>query len=132
MPDNKEVVQSLYAAMARGDGGAIIGALSPDVEWNEAENFVYADRNPYRGPEAVGAGILGRLMSEWDGFSVHPQQLVAEGDTVVSLGRYQATYKGTGRPVDAQFVHVWTVRDGKVTRFQQYTDTAQFAKALAP
>jgi ketosteroid isomerase-like protein len=37
--------------------------------------------------------------------------------------------KKTGTPIDAQFAHVWHVRDGKVMRFQQYTDTRQWAQA---
>ena len=31
-------------------------------------------------------------------------------------------------PLDAQVAHVWDFRDGKVVRFQQYTDTWQFAQ----
>ncbi len=34
-----------------------------------------------------------------------------------------------GREVRAQFAHVWGVRGGRVVRFQQYTDTKQFAEA---
>lgn len=33
-------------------------------------------------------------------------------------------------PGNAQFTHVWTLRDGKILKFQQYTDTAQVAKAI--
>jgi ketosteroid isomerase-like protein len=53
------------------------------------------------------------------------------GDRVVALGRYSGKFKKTGRAIDAQFAHVWTVRNGKVTAFQQYTDTAQVAAAVA-
>ena len=37
--------------------------------------------------------------------------------------------KATGTPVDAQFAHVWQFRGGKIARFQQYTDTKQWAGA---
>jgi hypothetical protein len=40
-------------------------------------------------------------------------------------GRYTGTYKKTGRKFDAQVCHVWKIRDGKITSFQQYVDTAQ-------
>jgi hypothetical protein len=33
-----------------------------------------------------------------------------------------------GKPLDAEVAHVWDFRDGKVVRFQQYTDTWQFAQ----
>ena len=129
MTDNSQVVQSMYAALAGGDIPAFFGAFDPAIVWNEAENFPYADGNPYVGPEKVASGIFGRLVADWDGFSATPEQFVAQDDTVVAIGRYRATYKLTAIPINAQFVHVWTVRNGKVTAFQQYTDTMQFAMA---
>lgn len=64
-----------------------------------------------------------------DGFSVSPERYTVDGDTVAVEGRYRGTWKATGTPVDAQFVHVWRLRDGKVIQFQQYTDTLQWARA---
>jgi hypothetical protein len=43
-------------------------------------------------------------------------------------GRYRATARASGDPLDAEVCHVWTVRDGKAIGFQQYTDTWQFAQ----
>jgi len=45
-------------------------------------------------------------------------------------GRYTGAYRGTGAALDAQFCHVWTLRDGKIVKFQQYTDTAAFQAAM--
>jgi ketosteroid isomerase-like protein len=129
--DNLETIRGLYAAFARGDVPTVLGALDAQVEWIEAENFIYADRNPYVGPQAVLDGVFMRLGAEWDGFSATAEQIVASGDTVIALGRYRGTYKATGRPVNAQLVHVFTLKDGKIIRFQQYTDTAQFRDVVA-
>ena len=125
--DTVELVQGLYAALERGDIPALLGAMAPDVEWNEAENFPYADHNPYRGPEAVLGGVFARLGGEWDGFAAQPREFLDAGDTIVVLGRYAGRFKATGRAIDAQMAHVWRVRDGKVVRFDQYTDTLQAA-----
>jgi ketosteroid isomerase-like protein len=129
--DNLETIRGLYAAFARGDVPFVLEALDAQVEWIEAENFIYADRNPYVGPQAVLDGVFMRLGAEWDGFSATAEQIVASGDTVIALGRYRGTYKATGRRVDAQLVHVFTLKDGKIIRFRQYTDTAQFRDAVA-
>ncbi len=123
------MVQSLYDAFARGDVPAVLGSMSSGIEWREAENFLYADRNPYTGPSAVLEGVFMRIGAEWDGFAATPERLLDAGDTVVSLGRYTGKYKATGKSVDAQFVHVWLLENGKAVRFQQYTDTLQFAEA---
>jgi ketosteroid isomerase-like protein len=32
--------------------------------------------------------------------------------------------KSTGTAIDAQFAHVWELRDDKAIHFQQYTDSA--------
>jgi len=125
MPQNREFIQSLYDAFARGDAGTVLGALAPDVKWYEAEGNPYADGNPYDSPQRIGEKVFGRILADYENFVVHPQQLVAEGETVVALGRYTGTHRASGQPYDAQFVHVWTIRGDKVTKFQQYTDTAQ-------
>jgi len=128
--ENVALVEAIYAAFGTGDVPGVLARMSPDIVWNEAENFPYADRNPYVGPEAVLTGVFARIGEEWDGFTVVPEDLLDAGDSVVVLGRYTGTYKATGRTLDAQLVHVWRVEDGKVVRFQQYTDTLQTARVI--
>jgi ketosteroid isomerase-like protein len=131
MGPNAKTVESFYAAMGRGDIPFVIGVIDPDIVWNEAEGFVYADKSPYVGVDAVMSGLFARLGGEWDGFSAVPNEIVDGGETVVAFGRYGGTYKATGIKVDAQFVHVFKFRGGKVAKFQQYTDTAQFQKVVS-
>ena len=126
--ENVELIRGLYEAFARGDVGDVMGRMSPDIEWNEAENFPYSDGNPYVGPGAIAAGVFARCGSEWDGFAAVPEEYLDAGDTVVVLGRYNGSYKATGRPQNAQMVHVWRIRDGKAAAFQQYVDTLQVAR----
>lgn len=122
---NVDLLRSLYEAFARGDGATVLGGMDPGITWNEAENFPYADGNPYVGPMAVAEGIFARIAAEWDAFRVAPEEFLDAGDTVVALGRYSGTYRATGKTINAQFAHVWRVREGRVTAFQQYADTAQ-------
>ena len=124
----REIIGSLYDAFAKGDAATVLSMFDPAIVWNEAENIAYADRNPYIGPQQVAEGVFGRLMTEWDGFTVTPEKLLQDGDTVVAIGRYRATFRATSQRLDAQFVHVWTVDGGRVTQFQQYADTAQFLR----
>jgi uncharacterized protein len=127
--DNRQIIADVYANFAKGDAPAVLASFAPDIVWNEAENFLYADRNPYQGPQAVAEGVFGRILTEFADFQVTPDTLVADDGLVVALGRYTGTYNATSRPVNAQFVHVWTLRDGRIVGFQQYTDTLQFARA---
>lgn len=43
-------------------------------------------------------------------------------------GTVRGVYRATGKEVDAGVAHVWTVEDGKLARFDQFTDTLQFAE----
>jgi ketosteroid isomerase-like protein len=121
----------MYEAFARGDVPAVLAQLDPQVVWNEAENFIYADRNPYLGPQAVLEGVFARVGGEWDGFTATPEHIHDAGDTVVARGRYRGKYKTTGAAIDAQFAHVFDFRNGKIVRFQQYTDTLQVKEAVS-
>ena len=132
MPQNNvDRARAMYEAFARGDVPSVLSALDPQIEWNEAENFIYADKNPYIGPQAVLEGVFMRIGGEWATFSAVPEEIMGSGETVIARGRYRGTYKATGARVDAQFVHVFKFRDGKIARFQQYTDTAQFRDAVS-
>ena len=128
---NVEVIRGMYEAFGRGDVPAVLGQMDQRIEWREAENFIYADRNPYMGPQAVLEGVFMRLGAEWEGFTVTPEEWLDAGNHVVVLGTYTGRSKETGREVRAQFAHVWGVRGERVVRFQQYTDTKQFAEAVA-
>ena len=128
--ENVSLVQGMYDAFAEGDVPTVLAAMDPQIVWNEAENFPYADGNPYVGPDAVVAGVFQRLVDEWEYWTLNIEQLLDAGDSVVALGRYDAKNKKTGAVISAQFVHVWNLRDGKAVRFQQYADTAQVAAAV--
>jgi ketosteroid isomerase-like protein len=127
---NVETVRGMYEAFGRGDIPTVLAALDPQVEWWEAENFIYADKNPYVGPTSVLEGVFMRIGTEWQSFAVSPLEVLDAGETVIGHGHYSGTYKETGKAVVAQFAHLFSFRDGKIIKFQQYTDTAQFSEAV--
>lgn len=125
-----ELVREWYAAIARGDGERIQAALAADVEWHEAEGLPAG--GTYRSPEAVMENVVGPLGSEWEDFDVNPDHFLDCGDRIVVLGEYSGTYTATGRDVEAPFAHVVDVDDGRIQRFDQYTDTVLFQRATEP
>lgn len=125
---NVELIRGLYNNFATGNIAGVLAAMSPDIIWNEAENFPYADGNPYVGPEAVLNGVFARCGGEWNGFAVKIDEILDAGDTIIAMGRYLGTFKATGRAQNTQMAHIWRIADGKVVRFQQYADTLQVAQ----
>lgn len=129
--ENIAVIRRMYESFSKGDITSVLGQMHQHIEWRQAENFIYADRNPYRGPQAVLEGVFTRLASEWADFKVMPEEWLDAGNHIVVLGAYSGRHKETDREVRAQFAHIWGVTHGRVVRFQQYTDTKQFADAIA-
>ena len=82
-----------------------------------------------RGPERVAEGLFTPLMAEWTSFALEPTEFIADGDTVVSLGHFTGVHGTTGKHAEARYAHVWTVRNGLITRFRQYIDTLAIAEA---
>lgn len=129
MPEsNVALVRGLYDAFARGDVADVLGRMDPAIVWIEANNFPYADGNPYVGPMAVAEGVFARCASEWDGFGVVVDEVIEAGDTVVAFGHYVGTFLATGQAQQTQLVHVWRIADGRIVRFQQYADTLHVAR----
>ncbi len=128
MKTNQDVVRGIYADFGRGDLAAVLAAFDPHITWNEAENFIYADGNPYRGPAAVATGVFQRIGEAFADFAAVPQSFIDAGSVVIALGRYQGRGRATGAALDAQFAHIWHLEKGKISRFQQYTDTRQWAR----
>ncbi|QDV09892.1 SnoaL-like domain protein [Planctomycetes bacterium Poly30] len=129
MNSGTELVSRIYAAFASGDVMGLLGHLDPDVVWNEAEGNSLADGNPYRGPEAIVAGVFMRLMAEWKDFSVVVDEIVGGDEVVTMFGRYRGTHTESGKPLDVQAAHTWWIENGKIVRFQQMVDTAGLAAA---
>ncbi len=125
-----DLVKSFYAALARGDVPAVVGVLHPDLHWTEAEGFPYHS-GTWRSPQEVVDKLLVPLMRDWDGFSAAAHDVVAAEGRVFSIGAYAGTSKATGKTMRAPFVHVWEVRDGKLSRFDMHTDTWLVRQALA-
>jgi ketosteroid isomerase-like protein len=127
--ENVNVVRGIYEAFGRGDIPAVLATLDPNIEWIAANNSPYADRSPYHGVNQVLEGVFMRIGADFDGFTIKVDELLEAGDKVVMLGSYGGAVKATGKPIDAQVAHVWTITDGKAIKWQQYTDTHHLAEA---
>ena len=128
---NVQIIKDVYEAAANEDIESVLGAFAPDIEWREADGHPYQpDGEPWVGVDAIRENLFDNLDSEWDGFTVSPQEFHDAGDTVVVECRYTGVHNTTGKRLDAQACHVWRLRNGEVTGFQQYVDTAQLFDAM--
>ncbi len=89
--------------------------MDDKVESIAADGFPLA--GTYIGPQAVHEGVFMRLGEIGDGSGDVVEQLVAEGDTVVALGRYTWRHKVTGKDCQVKMARVLMLAGGKLTRF---------------
>ena len=130
MADNAAFVKGVYGAFAAGDIPTVLGAMSPKIEWNEAEHVTFWNGGSFNGVDEVVAGVFARIPETFgDTFRIDVERIVEFGNTVLMQGRYKGVAQVTGRELDVQVAHVWDIEDGKVSRFQQYTDTWAFEQA---
>lgn len=118
------VVQDAYAAFGRGDIPALLGLLAEDVVWEvlgpPGAYPTFGRRTGHDGALAFFQAV--DATEAFDDFT--PQRFTADGGAVVVEGRCAITLKANGRQIAYDWLHVWDVADGRVTRFREFYDTA--------
>jgi len=128
---NLNTIKGAYNAFATGNIPAFLGAMDSEIEWNEAENFPYADGNPYIGADAIVQGVFARIGADWEYFTLSDHVFHVTLDAMVIVtGRYNAKHRVTGKVIRAQFTHMWTLKNGRIIQYQQYADTLQVTNAM--
>lgn len=126
------VVRGLYDALTRRDVPRLLGALHPEVEWQQADGNPYSrGPEPLRGRDAVMIHVVDRLSDDWEDFAAEPVRIHATGGTVVVEAVCRGRHVGTGRRLHMRACHVWRIDDGRVIAFREYVDTAQVRYAMA-
>ena len=72
--ENKQKIEGMYAASAKGVVPYIIGTLDPQVEGWEAENFIYAERTRMSDQSRCSWVCSVALMKDWDGLQSRPRR----------------------------------------------------------
>ncbi len=126
---NASIIENIYAHIAQGDFQPIFDALGPDAPWIEAENIPYSTGAAISGQEAIQRTVFDELAKDWAEMHIRASRIAALGDTVLVEGRYVGT-TNSGNKLDAIFAHVWDFDGDVISRFQQYSDTWQWRRAL--
>ena len=104
-----------------------MGRLHADVEFHQTELLPWGGR--FRGHDGVRE-FFERLRNAIDS-AVTVERFIEAGDHVAVTGRTRGHTRSGGTAFDVAIVHVWTVRDGRVSRFEAYIETPAMLAALA-
>lgn len=125
-----QVVQDLYAAFGQGDLPTLLNLLAEDVDWTfngRSEDIPFAGH--WRGRQKV-MEFFGLVAATCDVLSFGPNEVIECGEHVLALGHETVRVKATGRQFETSWVHLFTVKDGQITRLCEFYDTAVMARAF--
>ncbi|HEY0845859.1 MAG TPA: nuclear transport factor 2 family protein [Noviherbaspirillum sp.] len=128
---NKQLVMQGYQRFQNKDIPGLLDLFADDIEWIGARTEELPFAGEYHGKNEVGQ-YFSQLDQAQEALQFEPKDCIAEGDRVVVTGQSRWTVRSTGQTYDNPWVHVFTLRDGKVARFEQYNDTAAALKAYRP
>ncbi|MBO9378156.1 ketosteroid isomerase [Sphingomonas histidinilytica] len=128
--DSADTVKRFFDAFNAGDIAAAFATLSPDIEWTYHGP---RDRIPFAGTFAGHAGVqdfFARVGQVIEVKEMTPLSLVGVGDQVFGRGIEHSMSLATGKEYRVQWSHVYEVKDGLMTRFDEFIDTAAVAGCL--
>jgi ketosteroid isomerase-like protein len=123
---NVALVRSFYDALAARDLDTIGVLASPEIEITQTDELPWGGR--FHGHDGLGQfflALVGTITSQ-----VTIERIYASGDEVVQVGRTAGTVNVSGAEFDVAEVHVLTVQDGLITRFDARIDTPAMLEAL--
>ena len=126
---NVDVVKKGYEAFGRGDIPGLLTQLDANVSWVAFGPAELPTAGARRGHERVSE-FFQQLAAIVDIARFETKEFIAQGDRVVVIGEGTQTVKATGRALEFHFAHVFSVRDGKVVSFVDYSDVSAVVNEL--
>ena len=124
--ENVEIVQRSNALMNQGNLDAAHRFLDPAIEW------VIAREHP-DSKTLIGHESLRAYERDWQetlsGLRLELDRVLDAGENVVGIGSVGGTGTGSGANVDVPIAFVFTLRDGLITRVEEYLDPQEALRA---
>jgi ketosteroid isomerase-like protein len=122
--ESLRIVDELIDAWNRRDLDAVLVHMHPECETRGAEVT-----EPVRGHAGLAAAFRD-WFEAFDEFTIEQEDRVEQGDRVLVTMRQRARGRGSGLEVEERFYQLFTLRDGKVFRFEEFSDEADARRAL--
>jgi ketosteroid isomerase-like protein len=120
-------LRSVYDAFDRGDEAALLEALAHDIEWRVPDVLPWGGvRHGHEGVRSFFTILEEHVEGGWGS----PEEFLDMDERIVVLGRFSGSVRDNGVEFETRFAHVWTIRDGVASGFDNYLDTATVVAAL--
>jgi len=128
--NNEETVRGVYASFITGDVDTIMSYLHDDVVWSHpavGSNIPIA--GDYKGKEGV-LQFFDDVVNSVDVLGQEVFNVVGAGDLYVALGYEKMRVQSTDKVYGSNWAHVFTFKDGKIIRFEEFIDTYEMDQAF--
>jgi len=126
LSEGAKIVASVYEAFQRGDVQALSRLLDPRIQARQTPLLPWG--GAYQGFQGMMRHVT-KLLEHLD-WRVEVDEYVEAGDHVIAIGASRGTIRASGKRFDVRLIHVWSLKDGKVVRFESYIDTPKMLQAL--
>ena len=128
--NNVQVVKDFFAAMGSSDEERLLTLVAEDIEW-----IIPGKDWPLAGTHRGHAGLKATVKKASEEIEMTypaPPEFVAQGDRVLVIGVATGKLKATNKPFEDHWVFDIRLRNGKLTKVQEYIDTQALARAFEP
>lgn len=120
----RDVINRIYQLYSAGDLAGAFGSMHEDVCYRWNANTDLARFAGTCASRAEMAGRLEELLTVWEPEAFEPTDPIVEGDRAASRVRIRYRHRTTGKVLESELAHFWTLRDGRVAELVEFYDTA--------
>lgn len=121
------IVREAYDRYSRRDLTGVFSLLSPAIEVEQTSLLPWGGKHCGH----AGAKRFFSLLAEYTDAMPTAVKFIEAGQEVAVVGRLTGTARKTGKKIDIDIVHLWTVENEKVVRFAAFIDTPAMLEAIS-
>lgn len=121
--ENLNLVRSVYQSR---DISEVVAAFAPAFEIRQTESLPWGGHyQGLAGAQQFFAKLRGNIDS-----AVEIEEIFSVENKIVVKGRTRGTVLRNDKKFDVSIVHIWTLRKGKLAKFEPFIDTQAMLAAL--
>ncbi len=121
--ENLQTARRFYELVNAGDLAAVSALVTDDVDWKDAGAGNLPWSTWCRGREEFER-YGSKFFAVLEVRAFQPDEFIVGRDSVVVLGFERLVLRASHRVVEANWVQVFTFREGLICRFREYSDMA--------
>ncbi len=124
---NEELIKKFYSAFKNKDMEIIHQLCDEKIEWNTLKGMPHGGK--YVGLKAIFEDYFANMLSNFEEFHAIPETYLESKNHMVVIGRY----KGISikkKKFDVPFSHIYEIKENKIIKFTQFTDTYKLQESI--